>query len=696
MWAGTDAIKSQGLLPGREASGVVIGTWDGEPLIDTTLKPIAVLGPCRSGKTTSIFVPSLLTWQHSAVVLDIGGELFNLTERWRRVGVHNDVRRVQFMDSASPDSYNFLEAIRHGTQHELSDIQALAASFIPDEDRGDGRLTAQARSLVTLLMIAALSVNRSACMADVYEVLKSSDRIDAIIDAHLKFSFDTEVFQAAKTIATALAELDDWTRATIIQKAGCALTLFACPEIAENTRRCSFSFADLQSRSVPTTVYLTVIPHELELLRPLIHAFLEQFTRLGTQDKVRADATSVLLLLDHVVALGRLDFLADKLASLPESGIKPMLAVQRLDQLETLYGPGNGIWGRCAIRIILRMNQVSAAEQAANAICAALEQGAGKPFPGRPIRPADLMQMKIDEAFILGAAGHPIHTVVRPYFRDSAYQRCIGTPNTNPFKSDAPVGAALKEQGTMIANAGSAMTMTNVERVKALKKILRTFHLAKDRASPIAWRIYGPIVVVFMLWSLAAAKGWHYGMEVAVPVALIALAAIYSLLRTVGYRDYWCMLFDLLVQYEPQAIHEYRCVQTVVKNKEWSEFEYVLRHWYTAERALAVSGVKPNPKDEAAALFANKPLREAQPVVREAPQAVWEGYAYPLKQITVLLQGTRHSEREHVIGQLHTVGARLLAGDMAGTEHDDDFGYSFKVEHVSQGPSFFDGDAGRA
>jgi type IV secretion system protein VirD4 len=435
-WAGTEAIKSQGLLPGREAAGVVIGTWEGEPLIDTTLKPVAVLGPCRSGKTSSILVPSLLTWQHSAVVLDFGGELFNLTERWRRVGAHNVVRRVQLMDSASPDSYNFLEAIRHDTPHELSDIQDLASSFVPD-DGGDGRFTAHARSLVTLLVIAALSVNKSACMADVYEVLKSSDRINAIIDAHLKFSFDTEVFRAAQAIATALAELDDWTRAAIAQVAAAALTPFASLVIAQNTRRSSFNLSELQGRPVPTTVYLTVMPHHLELLRPLIHAFLAQFTRCGTQDKVQADANSVLLVLDDFVALGRLEFLESKLADLPESGIKPMLAVQSLDQLERQYGPDNGIWRRCAIRIILRPNQVSTADMVANAICDAAEQGAGRRFPRKPILPAELMQMRRDEAFILGAAGQPIHTVVGPYFRDAAYETRVGTPNTNPILRDA-------------------------------------------------------------------------------------------------------------------------------------------------------------------------------------------------------------------------------------------------------------------
>lgn len=249
----------------------------------------------------------------------------------------------------------------------------------------------------------------------------------------------------------------------------------------------------------------------------------------------------------------------------------------------------------------------------------------------------------------------------------------------------------------MIANADSAMTMTNEERVKALEKIRKTFRLAKERISPVAWRIYGPIVVVFMLWSLAAAKGWHYGTGVAVSVAVVVLAAIYSLLRAVKYRDYWCMLFDLLTQYEPLASREYRHLQEVVQNKAWrDDFEIAFRYWFSAELALMGRGPKPSRKEEPAASFANKPLRTAQQDGREAHQAVWEEHAYPLQQITVLLQGTKHSEREHVIGQLQTVAARLQAGDMAGTEHDDDFGYSFKVESASQGPSFFDGAAGRA
>ncbi|MFY1903645.1 hypothetical protein ACOTBZ_28570 [Achromobacter xylosoxidans] len=74
----------------------------------------------------------------------------------------------------------------------------------------------------------------------------------------------------------------------------------------------------------------------------------------------------------------------------------------------------------------------------------------------------------------------------------------------------------------------------------------------------------------------------------------------------------------------------------------------------------------------------------------------WIEHAYPLKQITVQLQGTRHSELVTLINLLQTVITRLEAGDLSGSEHDDDFGYRFAVSESTSGPSFFDAAAGTA
>ncbi len=76
--------------------------------------------------------------------------------------------------------------------------------------------------------------------------------------------------------------------------------------------------------------------------------------------------------------------------------------------------------------------------------------------------------------------------------------------------------------------------------------------------------------------------------------------------------------------------------------------------------------------------------------VVNVPDQNWVNHAYPLQQVTIKLQGTRHSTPESIIAHLCTVTKRLKAGDATGQEHDDDFGYHFEFVKASPGPSFFD------
>jgi len=72
----------------------------------------------------------------------------------------------------------------------------------------------------------------------------------------------------------------------------------------------------------------------------------------------------------------------------------------------------------------------------------------------------------------------------------------------------------------------------------------------------------------------------------------------------------------------------------------------------------------------------------------------WIAHAYPLQQVIIKLQGTRHSDKASIIRLLETVLTRLKSGDVTGYEHDDDFGYIFEYQAVSTSPSFFDEPAG--
>ena len=117
-WADTAEIAAAGLLPARvDAAGIVVGALGGAALIDATMAPVMVMGPCRSGKSTSVLVPTLLTWRRSAVVVDVHGELSGITASWRQEVAGNRVRRVYFDgETPPPDTQALIRELRETSQ----------------------------------------------------------------------------------------------------------------------------------------------------------------------------------------------------------------------------------------------------------------------------------------------------------------------------------------------------------------------------------------------------------------------------------------------------------------------------------------------------------------------------------------------------------------------------------------------------
>lgn len=52
---------------------------------------VMVFAPTRSGKGVSLLLPTLLSWEESALIFDIKGELWSLTAGWRQKYAKNKV-----------------------------------------------------------------------------------------------------------------------------------------------------------------------------------------------------------------------------------------------------------------------------------------------------------------------------------------------------------------------------------------------------------------------------------------------------------------------------------------------------------------------------------------------------------------------------------------------------------------------------
>ncbi|WP_335340553.1 type IV secretory system conjugative DNA transfer family protein [Cupriavidus nantongensis] len=414
-WADGAVVRAQGLLRSGDSSGVVIGAWKGRPMIDTSMKPVVVVGPARSGKGTSVLVPSLLTWRQSAVVLDVNGELGTITENWRRTEAHNQIRRVDFAGESSPDTYNFLDAIRRDTSHELADIEALAASLLPVGDK-DGELVGHARALLTLCIIAKRP-DGSAGLSDVFELLRRHDGPYATAFSYREVALGTELCQAAESLSYEFLKLPYDEAITALGMVAAALCPFAQPEIAKNTKRSSFKITELRGHGTPVTLYLTVKHWEIGLLQPLINAFLSQVARYTVQAEAQSRASRLLLLLDACGSLGHLDFMEEPLARLSERGVKPLIAVQNISANSTECLA----WKQGEIRVVLPLNRPTTAEIIANEIRARVDHGSTETEP-RPVTPEELLRMRRHDAVILGLAKSPIRAGLRGFYEDPKFR----------------------------------------------------------------------------------------------------------------------------------------------------------------------------------------------------------------------------------------------------------------------------------
>jgi type IV secretion system protein VirD4 len=436
-WADTQTLKTVA----RDTSGVVIGARNGQPLIDSSMKPVAVLGPCRSGKGTSIVVPSLLTWRESAVVIDVHGELYGITKHWRRTGARNQVRRLAFGDPSSPDTFNLLDAIPRGAPGELAEIQALAGTLLDDGQEGDAFWRHHAQSLLTLFIIAKRPTLGTS-LHDVRHAVNDDSAFGATVAAARDLIPDNELAHAAKVAATTYMELAENARTAVRATVANGLTIFASPDVARNTMRSSFEMAELRDSKAPMTVYLTFAPHDLGRLRPLIRYFLAQVVRHGTQERPQAAAHRLLLLLDDFAALGQLGFLESALAYLPVYGIKPLLTIQSLTQLDQAYGKESNVWAQCVIRTVLPPNDFETAKSVSREIGSIVAQRAGQDGTEQrrqDITPDDLMRLGKREAIILGAAEKPIRATTLPYYENANFRARARVGQADPLSASAAV-----------------------------------------------------------------------------------------------------------------------------------------------------------------------------------------------------------------------------------------------------------------
>ena len=246
------------------------------PLVDHSDQPIFAVGPCRTGKSSGLTVPTLLQWQDSAVVFDIHGELHELTASWRLNSAGNQVIRFEPMNPSGSDRIDLLKEIRVGTTCAQADARTLAHAFIPDDSTREGTgnfWVARAQTALTHYLLDAAESGKS--MRDVAERVR--DAITLYPDEAGEDSDPMLLDTSPPSPPTTVEKATEGVRNLIME----ALAVFLNPAVAATTSNGTFSLSDLADAQGRATLYIIVNPSAIALVTPLVRAVLAMVLALS-------------------------------------------------------------------------------------------------------------------------------------------------------------------------------------------------------------------------------------------------------------------------------------------------------------------------------------------------------------------------------------------------------------------------------
>jgi type IV secretion system protein VirD4 len=396
-WANQQDIEKAGLLPrpitfwqqltGQQkpaSEGVYVGAWLDKKGVTRYLRHngaehVLCYAPTRSGKGVGLVIPTLLSWEHSAVITDLKCELWALTSGWRQKYARNKVLRFEPAALSGGVYWNALDEIRLATEYEVGDVQNLATLLVDPDGKGlatHWQKTAQALLVGVILHVLykAQQEGTDATLPAVDDMLSNPDRESAELwmematYAHVHGKNHPTVGAAARD----MLDRPDEEAGSVLSTAKSYLALYRDPVVRRNVSKSEFRIKDLMNFETPVSLYIVTHPNDKARLRPLVRVIINMIVRLlaDKMDFVNGQPKAhynhrLLMLLDEFPSLGKLEILQEALAFIAGYGIKCYLICQDINQLksrETGYGHDESITSNCHVQSAFPPNRVETAE----------------------------------------------------------------------------------------------------------------------------------------------------------------------------------------------------------------------------------------------------------------------------------------------------------------------------------------------
>lgn len=381
-WATPREIKRMGYLGGH---GLYVGGWfDGRKnrlyyLRHDGPEHVMCFAPTRAGKGIGLILPTLLSWPHSSVVLDIKGENFAFTSGYMASAGHKVLRFDPSDDTGASAAFNPLAEIDLDSIKCVQDVQRLAVMVMDPEGEGLKDYWGKAgnafmgAAILHCLVKTRHGEKRCASFHDLALMLEDPQRPVGVLlkemlaMGHASMLGDSEVGAAAHQFiasgAQGMLAKEDKERSGVVNTATSNLSLYKDPVVAMNVARSDFRVEDLMNHECPVNLYLVISPADIGRLKPLLRIVVAQILgQLTRQMEFEGGAVKahykhkLLLMFDEFTSLGMLPIVEQAIAYMAGYGLKGYFIVQDTTQLRKQYGPDNAIMSNCHVRIAYHPN----------------------------------------------------------------------------------------------------------------------------------------------------------------------------------------------------------------------------------------------------------------------------------------------------------------------------------------------------
>lgn len=430
--------------------GIVLGFFNGRVLQSLPEDNVLLMGVQRSGKTSSVVVPTLLSWTGAAIATSTKEELVNLTldQRQRRGPVW------VFAPLDSDRSWLHRIGLQGSTWNPLDAASSSgAAAELADHFTAEGKRGHNAHwYLAASSLIGGLVACEREHGGDMRSVL-----------ARLNRTAPSEYVGLARTVKDAIAaELllayaltPEREAGSIASTARSSLSLWTDERVANATRSTSESVDLDRLLAEAGTLYLVAPAEDAERCRPLFSALLLSLLRRATA-KARTQGGALfprlLVGLDEAANFARVPRLAGYASSGPGQGIQLLLCYHDLAQIEAGYGAEEArtIWNNCRARLLLPgqgdirtlelfsraigdETRLYRSRQSDSRFSSSIEQRVGKPLAS-----VDELR-RMTQAVLVYANAPPARLELRRWDQVPAWRRLAGH-SADPFVSAGSAG----------------------------------------------------------------------------------------------------------------------------------------------------------------------------------------------------------------------------------------------------------------